>query len=173
MSFSAWTWVLGSRARLPSGLPSYSNCVCVLRVLGKWPAAPWRGAWQWWSGYLCLATWLRALWANTSFPAHPPGLFSALCADLAVRWDPGDTPVFSRGPCFPQASSLLSQEGSGQQRPCSRSVDGWVQRAVLPSQPPCPPGESLGPHTQPSLLQTRTAGSGLGAIADLVPEIEH
>lgn len=117
------------------------------------------------------AAWLRALRARASFPARPPGLFSALCADLAVRRDPGDPPMLSRWPRLPQASPLLPQKGPGQQRPCSRSVDGWVQRAVLPSQPPCPPGESR-PRAPSGLLPTGAADAGLRATADLVPEIE-
>ena len=52
-------------------------------------------------------------------PNSPTGLLPNLCTDLAMRWDPGDTPVLSRWPRFPQASSLLPQQGSGQQRPSS------------------------------------------------------
>lgn len=61
-------------------------------------------------------------------------------SDLAVWRESGNPSLLSRGSHLSEESTILEKQGIGQQRAGGRSLDGRIQRSVLPSQPSCSSG---------------------------------
>ncbi len=61
-------------------------------------------------------------------------------SDLAVWRKSGNPSLLSRGSHLSKESTILEKQGLGQQRTGGRSLDGRIQRSVLPSQPSCSSG---------------------------------